>query len=71
MRWINPKAKYFMYFDSISGYHQIRINEESSKLPQMGNYLYTVLGQGICSSQDLFNYVTDGETKLDEDFDVK
>ena len=36
----------------------------------MGNYRHTVLGQGICSSQDLFNYVTDGERKLDEDFDV-
>ena len=36
----------------------------------MGNYRYTVLGQGICSSQDLFNYVTDGKTKRDEDFDV-
>ena len=27
-----------------------------------------MLGQGICSSQDLFNYITDGETKLDEEF---
>ena len=29
-----------------------------------------VLGQGICSSQDLFNWITDGGTKLDEDFQV-
>ena len=34
----------------------------------MGNFKFTVLGQGICSSQDLFNYITAGETKLDEDF---
>ena len=35
---------------------------------QHGTYQYTVLGQGICSSQDLFNWITDGGTKLDEDF---
>ena len=29
-----------------------------------------MLGQGICSSQDFFNYITDGQTKLDEDFNV-
>ena len=34
----------------------------------MGNYHFTVLGQGIYSSQDLFNFITDGGTKLDEDF---
>ena len=37
---------------------------------QYGTYRYTVLGQGICSSQDLFNWITDGGTKLDEDFQV-
>ena len=36
----------------------------------MGNYRYTVLGKGICSSQDLFNYITDGGTKLDKEFEV-
>merc|ERR1712120_22116 len=37
---------------------------------QYGTYRYTVLGQGIFSSQDLFNWITDGGTKLDEDFQV-
>ena len=50
------------------------MDEESSKLlnivTQMGNYRYQVLGQGICSSQDLFNYITDGGMKLDPDFQV-
>ena len=27
-----------------------------------------MLEQGLCSSQDFFNYVTDGHTKLNEDF---
>ena len=72
MRHVDPKSKFFACFDAISGYHQIRVDEESSKLlniiTQMGNYRFTVLGQGICSSQDLFNFITDGGTKLDEDF---
>ena len=29
-----------------------------------------MLGQGICSSQDFFNYIIDGQTKLDEEFNV-
>merc|ERR1711984_24505 len=36
----------------------------------MGTYRYTVLGQGICSSQDLLNWIMDGGTKLDDDFQV-
>ena len=41
-----------------------------SIVTQYGTYRYTVLGQGICSSQDLFNWITDGNTKLDEQFNV-
>ena len=74
LRHVDPKAKFFTYFDTISGYHQIRVDEESFKLlnivTQMGNYSFSVLGQCICSSQDLFNYIMDGGTKLDEDFQV-
>ena len=69
-----PGARYFACFDATSGFHQIRVDEESSNLmtivTQYGTYRYTVLGQGICSSQDLFNWITDGGTKLDEDFQV-
>ena len=35
-----------------------------------GTYRFTVLGQGICSAQDLFNYITAGSTKLDVDFKI-
>ena len=52
----------------------MHVDEASSKLlnitTQMGNYRYTVLGQGLCSSQDLFNLITDGTTKIDEDFQI-
>ena len=74
MRHIDPEAKYFACFDATSGFHQIKVDEESSKLmnivTQYGTYRYTVLGQGICSSQDLFNWITDGNTKLDDQFNV-
>ena len=75
LRRISPQARYFACFDAISGYHQIRVDTASQDLlnitTQMGNFKFTVLGQGICSSQDLFNYITDGNIKLDEDFIVK
>ena len=71
---VDQEVKFFACFDAISGYHQVWVDKESSKLlnvvPQMGNYHYTVLGQGICSSQDLLNLITDGSTKLDQEFHV-
>ena len=74
LRGIDPQGRYFVCFDAISGFHQIRIDPESQKLlnivTQLGSYNYTVLGQGLCSSQDLFNYFMDGHTKLDENFCV-
>ena len=45
-------------------YHQIKVDEESSNLlvisTPMGRYKFTVLTQGVCSSSDIFNYLTDG-----------
>ena len=35
-----------------------------------GNYCLKVLGQGLCSSQDLFNYLTRGTTLTDTDFQI-
>ena len=32
MRHIDPEAKYFACFDATSGFHQIKVDEESSKL---------------------------------------
>ena len=36
----------------------------------MGNFRYTVLGQGLCCSQDLFNYITRGSTQTDPTFNI-
>ena len=50
------------------------MHPESSKLlnitTQFGNYRYTVLGQGLCASQDLFNYITRGSTQIDQTFKI-
>merc|ERR1712030_273193 len=37
---------------------------------QLGNYKYTVLAQGLCASQDLFNIITKGETQIDPNFKI-
>ena len=72
IRNLPPEAKYFASFDATSGFHQIRVDEASSRMMTIvtiyGTYRFTVLGQGICSAQDLFNYLTDGSTKLDIKF---
>ena len=58
-----------MSMDMTSGYHQIRADEESSNLlaisTPMGRYKITVLAQGICSSSDIFNYLTDRDCRRD------
>ena len=52
--------------------HQIPVDESISDLlsvvTQMGTFKYWVLAQGICSSGDLFNFLTDGECKIDPNF---
>jgi len=61
---IDPQAKYFVRLDLTSCYYQIKVDEESSNLlviaTLMSRFEFTVLAQGICSSSDIFNYLTDG-----------
>ena len=74
LRQIDPSARCFAVFDEISGFHQVAIDTESSKLlnitSQMGNFRYTVLGQGLCCSQYLFNFITSGSTQTDPTFNI-
>ena len=69
LRHIDPEARVFVGMDMTSGYHQIRVDEESSNLlaisTPMGRYKFTVLAQGVCSSSDIFNYLTDGDCRRD------
>ena len=50
------------------------MHPESSKLlnitTQFGNYRYTVLGQGLYVSEDLFNFITRGSTQIDQTFKI-
>ena len=50
------------------------VDPESSKLlnitTQMDNFRYTVLGQGLCCSQDLFNFITSGSKQTDPSFNI-
>ena len=74
LRHLDASAKYFAVFDAVSGFHQVPITPESSDLlnitTQLGNYKYTVLAQGLCASQDLFNIITKGETQVDPNFKI-
>ena len=69
LRHIDPKARYFCTIDACSGYHQVRLCPESQDLctiiTQEGRFSYTVTPQGVCSSSDLFNLLTDGTTRYD------
>ena len=64
LRHIDQKAKYFVSLDLTSVYHKIKIDDKSSNLLVIstlkGRFKFTVLAQGICSSLDIFNYLTDG-----------
>ena len=69
LRHIDPEAKYFCSIDATSGYHQVRVDERDQELltiiTQQGRYKYTVTPQGVCSSSDLFNMLTDGSSRYD------
>ena len=70
LRQIKPTSRYFATIDCTSGYSQIPISEASSDLlvisTTAGRFRMKVLGQGICSASDIFNVVTDGSTRLDD-----
>lgn len=67
LRHRSPSAKYFISLDLTSGYHQVRVDQESQNLlcitTAMGRYHYTVLGQEITSASDIFNLLTDGDIR--------
>ena len=64
LKRLNPDEAYFCTLDLSSGYHQIRLAEESRDLftiiLPMGKYRYIVLPQGTSSSCDISNIMTDG-----------
>ena len=60
--------------DATSGYHQVSLAKESQPLTtiitQAGRFFYTTLSQGITSSSDFWNKITDGECRIDVELQI-
>ena len=71
LRHIDPKARYFCCIDATSGFHQVPVDEEASKLltkvTNSGRYSYKVLPQVVCNSSALWNILTDGDARLNSE----
>ena len=64
------KSKLQIFYNTWhDGYQQIAVNEESFKLlviaTPAGRYMMKVLAQGITSASNIFNLLTDGDTRFD------
>ena len=61
--------------DAASGYHQLRVHEESQLLltitTNMGRFTFKSLPQGICNSADLWNLMTDGNSRIDSELNLE
>ena len=60
----------FAVMDMCSGYHQVSVHPEDrgylTVICQQGRFRYNCLSQGITSASDLFNMVSDGNSRFDE-----
>ena len=61
--------------DAASGYHQLRVHEESQLLltitTNMERFTFKSLPQGICNSADLWNLMTDGNSRIDSELNLE
>ena len=69
LKQIKPTSKVFRTIDCVSGYHQVTVDDASADLlviaTPSGRYRIKVLAQGVSSASDIFNIVTDGNTRMD------
>ena len=74
LRHIDPNSKVFCVIDATSGFHQVPVSEEASKLLTIittaGRFLYRVLPQGVCNSSALWNILTDGNSRIDSELQI-
>ena len=74
LRHIPADARVFAVIDVTSGYHQLRVDEQSSKLltivTNMGRFTNKSLPQGIYNSAALWNIMTDGDSRLDSQLNI-
>ena len=70
MQHMNPESTVFAVMDMCSGYHQVRVHLEDREyftvICQAGRFRYNCLSQGITSASDLFNMVSDGNSRFGE-----
>ena len=64
----------FTVIHATSGFHQVKADEQASKLltltTNMGHFCYSVLPQGICNSSALWNIMTDGDSRIDNERNI-
>ena len=60
--------------DATSGFHQVRVNIETSKLltivTNKGRFSFMVMAQVVCNSSALWNSLTDGNRRIDSDLNI-
>ena len=69
LRYVPADSKVFAVIDAASGYHQLRVLEESQELltivTNMGRFTFKCLPQGIAGAASLWNILTDGNSRID------
>ena len=70
LRHLDPEAKVFGVLDMCSGYHQVSVHPADRGLLtvicQQCRFRYNCLSQGITSASDLFNMVSDGDSRFND-----
>ena len=74
LRHVPADSRVFAVIDAASGYHQLRVHEESQELltivTNMGRFTFKSLSQGISNSASLWNILTDGDARIDTDLNL-
>ena len=69
LRHVASDSKVFAVIDAASGYHQLRVSEESQEfltiVTKMGRFTFKCLPQGIASAASLWNILIDGNSRID------
>ena len=67
-------SKVFAVIDAASGYHQLRVHEESQELltivTNMDSLTFKSLPQGISNSAALWNMLRDGDSRIDSELNI-
>ena len=70
LRHVPADGKVFAVIDTASGYHQLRVSEESQELltivTNMGRFTFKSLPLGISNAASLWNILTDGDARIDD-----